>query len=113
MFEHPSRPLAPRRVFLRRLAFSVLIAMAIAAVSLLAGMAGYHYFEGMSCLDSFLNAAMILGGMGEIDPLKTDAGKLFAGFYALYSGLWVVASMGIILTPVFHRVLHHFHAPEK
>jgi hypothetical protein len=109
MFEHHSMPLIPAHAFIRRLLKSVGFALCLMAVSLVAGMTGYHVLEGMSWLDSFLNAAMILGGMGEIDALKTTGGKVFAACFALYSGLWVVASMSIIITPVFHRVLHRFH----
>jgi len=111
-YEPNSKKVAPMPVFIRRLAVSVLIALALTGVSLAIGMEGYHALEHMPWLDSFLNASMILSGMGEIDPLKTEGGKLFAGIYAIYSGLWVVASMGIILAPVFHRVLHRFHAEK-
>jgi hypothetical protein len=112
MFEHHSHPLLPRRAFLGRMAGAVGLALALTSVSLMAGMAGYHFFERFSWIDSFLNAAMILGGMGEIDPIKTDAGKIFASCYALYSGLWLVASMGIILSPVLHRMMHRFHVSK-
>jgi len=78
-------------------------------VSLVVGMAGYHYLESMAWIDAFANAAMILSGMGPLETLHTSAGKLFAGCYALYSGLAVIVVMGILLTPVMHRVLHHFH----
>jgi hypothetical protein len=86
------------------------IALVLIAISLCVGIAGYRYYEGMSWLDAFLNSAMLLGGMG---PVKTaglsDAGKLFAGVYALYSGLAFIAVMSIMLAPVVHRVLHRFH----
>lgn len=80
--------------------------------SLFAGMAGYHFTEGMNWLDSLLNASMILGGMGPVDVLHTDAGKYFASFYALYSGLVIIGVMGIILTPFIHRVMHVMHAEK-
>ena len=86
------------------------LAMLLIGVSLFAGMLGYQHYEHMSWLDAFLNSAMLLGGMG---PVKTanlsDPGKLFAGVYALYAGLVFIAVMSIILAPVIHRVLHHFH----
>lgn len=73
------------------------------------GIAGYRYFEAMSWTDSFLNAAMILGGMGPTNVLQTEEGKIFAGCYALYAGLVFLTSSGLILLPVLHRLLHHFH----
>ena len=82
------------------------------AVSLGIGMAGYMGFEGLSWTDAFLNAAMLLGGEGPIWAPKTEAGKIFAGAYALYSGLLLVALAGYLLVPVFHRVLHRFHWEE-
>jgi hypothetical protein len=102
--------LLPRREFLKRLARNFAIATLLVGVSLVGGMVGYHHFEGMPWIDAFANAAMILSGMGPLSPLQTDGGKLFAGFYALYSGLVLVAATGIILAPVVHRLLHHFHA---
>jgi len=81
--------------------------------SLLAGMAGYAYFESMSLLDSFDNAAMILSGMGPLTPLRTDGGRIFAGVYALYSGVVLLFAMGLIMAPILHRVLHHFHLSDE
>ena len=82
---------------------------------MLAGMAGYRYFEGMDWIDAFANASMILSGMGPLTPLQTAGGKLFAGFYALYSGLALIMATGILLAPVVHRLLHRFHveAPNR
>ena len=77
-----------------------------------AGMAGYHYTEGMSWLDAFANAAMIASGMGPLAPLATVGGKLFAGFYALFCGIVLIAAAGLILTPVFHRALHTLHIDD-
>jgi hypothetical protein len=85
----------------------------LVAASLAIGMAGYHGLERLSWLDSFLNAAMLLGGMGPLAELHTDAGKLFAGCYALYCGLVVIAVAGIVLAPVAHRILHRFHLEES
>ncbi len=112
MYEHHEQPLASRRKFLRRLALNALIGAAILFVSLGIGMAGYHYLEGLSWIDSLLNASMILGGMGPVNPLQTDAGKIFASFYALYSGVVLLASVGVLAAPIFHRFLHHFHLAE-
>jgi hypothetical protein len=108
-FETKEQPLLPRRVFLRRLAENFGLACALIGVSLLAGMAGYAGFEGMSWVDAFANASMILSGMGPLEPLKTTGGKLFAGCYALYSGLMVIVATGIILAPLIHRLMHQFH----
>jgi hypothetical protein len=83
------------------------------AASLGLGMAGYHHFEKMPWLDAFLNASMLLAGMGPVSALQTEAGKLFAGFYALFSGLALVAAVGIIFAPVIHRFLHKFHLEDN
>jgi hypothetical protein len=84
-------------------------ASGLIGVSLLGGMIGYHVLEGMAWIDAFANASMILSGMGPLDPPKTWGGKLFAGLYALYSGLAVILAAGILFTPVVHRMLHRFH----
>lgn len=109
MFEHRKDPLLPRRIFYRRLARSAAVAGGIVLVSLGAGMGGYHFLEQLSWLDSFLNASMILSGMGLVTQVQTTAGKLFAGCYALFSGLALVTSMGVVFAPLFHRFLHKFH----
>jgi hypothetical protein len=109
MFEHRHEELLPRRSFLRRLAKYAMISLGIIIVSLVIGMIGYHMFEGFSWVDSFLNAAMLMGGMGPVGALHTDAGKIFAGIYALYCGLVVLVAIAIFAAPVFHRFLHHFH----
>jgi hypothetical protein len=103
------KPLPPRRVFLRRVARSVLIGQLIVVVSLAIGVAGYRGIEGMAWDDAFVNAAMILSGMGPMGALKTTSGKIFAGCYALYSGLMLIVVIGIMLGPVIHRALHKFH----
>ena len=112
-FERHGEPLAPRAVFLRRVARNVSIAAFIVLLSLALGMAGYAVTEGMGWVDSFVNAAMILSGMGPVGTLATTAGKIFAGCYALYSGLVLVLVSGIVLAPVAHRVLHSLHVPDK
>ena len=109
MYEHKYEPLLPFREFLNRLAQSAGFGMGIIAVSLLVGMGGYHLFEHLGWIDAFLNASMLLGGMGPVDAPKTTGGKLFAGLYALYCGLAVLAIAGIVLAPVVHRFLHRFH----
>jgi hypothetical protein len=86
-----------------------LLSQAVVAVALGIGMAGYHYFEKMGWVDAFENAAMILSGMGPVVTLQTDAGKIFAGCYALFSGLMFITVTGIVLAPVAHRALHKFH----
>jgi hypothetical protein len=108
-FEHRAQPVVPPHRFLIRLIHSGAVALALIALSLLAGMIGYRQFEGLSWIDAFLNAAMLLGGMGPVNIPVTEAGKLFAGLYALYCGLAVILVAGIILAPVAHRILHRFH----
>jgi len=102
------RPLS-RTEFLRRLANHFVVVVAVVAGSLGLGMLGYMRFEGLSPVDAFLNAAMLLGGMGPVDPPRTDAGKIFAGSYALYSGLVFLVAAGLLFGPVMHRMLHKFH----
>jgi len=109
MFEHRSKPLLSRREFYRRMARCAVVALLVIAAALAIGMIGYRVFESMSWLDAFLNAAMILSGMGPVSTLQTDAGKIFAGCYALFSGLAFITSLGIIFAPIFHRFLHKFH----
>ena len=108
-FESKHQPLLPRRQFVRRLARNFAAAGLLIGVSLVGGMMGYHAFEGMVWIDAFANASMILSGMGPLSPLQTWAGKLFAGLYALYSGLVLIAATGIIFAPIVHRLLHRFH----
>src|SRR6266536_3447671 len=113
MFEHHYQPLLSRGAFFRRLAASLLTGVVLISVALGVGMLGYHGFEKMSWIDSFANAAMILSGMGPLGPLTTNAGKLFAGFYALFSGIFFIAVAGIVLAPAVHRFLHRFHLEKK
>lgn len=109
MFEHRTQPLLSRRQFLLRLARSVGLSLTLVAGSLLIGIAGYRLLEGLSWIDAFLNASMLLGGMGPVNPPVSFGGKLFAGLYALYCGLVVILIAGLLLAPVAHRVLHKFH----
>jgi hypothetical protein len=110
MYEHRTKPVLPRRDFLRRAAGHLLLGVVIVLASVFAGTLGYHVFVGLTWIDAFLNASMILGGMGPVDPMVTPAGKLFAALYALYSGLFFVAFIGVVLAPWVHRLLHKMHA---
>jgi hypothetical protein len=109
MYESRKHPPLPGPLFIRRVLRHVAAAAALVVVSLLLGMAGYMAFEHLPWRDAFLNSAMLLGGMGPVDAPKTDVGKLFAGFYALYAGLVFIVTAGLMLAPLVHRVLHQFH----
>jgi hypothetical protein len=109
MNEQAPAPLLPRREYLARFARSLALGLSIIAVCLGIGMVGYHCLEKLSWIDAFLNAAMILSGMGPVATLQTNAGKLFAGFYALFRGLALISIIGIIMAPVVVRFLHKFH----
>jgi hypothetical protein len=109
VFEHRLSPLLPLPEFRARLAKMAALGFALIAASLAVGMLGYHYIAGQTWTDSYLNAAMILSGMGPIGDLKSAGAKIFAGTYALYSGLALILIAGIILSPVVHRFLHKFH----
>ena len=109
MYEHRKSPLLPRPAFLVRVASHAAIGILIILICLGLGMLGYHHFEDMPWIDAFANASMILSGMGPLAPLQTDSGKLFAGLYALFSGLAFITIAGIVLAPVAHRLLHKFH----
>ena len=109
MYERRSSPLLPWPAFRLRLLRAGTLGLALIAASLVVGMAGYHFIAKDAWADSFLNAAMILSGMGPIGELKTTGAKIFAGLYALYSGLALITIAGIILSPVIHRFLHKFH----
>lgn len=109
-YEHRNDPLLPWRLFLvRRIGRTLVVCGAVIVASLFIGMLGYRFTEHMGWLEAFLNASMILGGMGPVDTLHTGAGKLFAGLYALYSGLVLVGTAGLLLAPFMHRLLHRFH----
>ena len=112
-FERLKDPLLSRHQFLRRQFRYVGFAFIFVGGSLFAGICGYHFTENLSWLDSFLNAAMILGGMGPVATVQTTAGKIFSGCYALYSGLAVLAAVGIMAAPIIHRFLHRFHIEDK
>ena len=110
MYEHHVQRLISRRAFVQRMLRHGGYAAVIVAISLLIGMSGYRLFDGLSWTDAFVNAAMLLGGMGPVDTLRNSAAKVFAGAFALYAGLVFVAVTSLMLAPVFHRVLHAFHA---
>ena len=103
------KPLLPRKVFALRVLRSLALALGIIGVSLGLGMLGYHFCAGLSWLDALLNASMILTGMGPVNELTTVAGKLFASFYALFSGVVFITSVAVLLAPVVNRFLHKFH----
>jgi hypothetical protein len=113
MYEHRREPLIPRRRFLGRMARHALGALALVVSTLGVGMAGYHWLEGLPWIDAYLNAAMILGGMGPVTELHTTRGKLFAGTYALYAGVVFLVGVGVALAPVVHRAMHRFHLDGK
>jgi hypothetical protein len=113
MYEHRRQQPLSRRAFRRRVARHLAVACLIAAGSLAAGIAGYVWFERLSVLDAFLDAAMLLGGMGPVHTPVTAGGKLFAGLYALYAGVVFLVVAAIIVAPVVHRVLHRFHWEDR
>jgi len=112
MYEHKSHPTLPLKQFAQRVLRHAAVALALLLFSLALGMASYMDFESLPWRDAFLNAAMLMGGMGPVDAPHTDGGKVFAGLYALYAGLLFLIIAGIVLTPVVHRVMHRFHWEE-
>lgn len=113
MYEHRFHPMLPKRLYIRRLLKHGLAALLVVAASLSAGILGYHVTEGLPWIDSLLNASMILGGMGPVNPLHTNAGKVFASFYSLFSGIVFLFVAGILMAPVVHRFLHRFHLESR
>ena len=113
LYEHRTARPIPFRRFAGRVARHFAVSTGLVAASLLLGMAGYAWFEGLAWRDAFLNSAMLLGGMGPVDPPRTNGGKIFAGLFALYCGLVFLVAGGIVLAPVFHRLLHRFHWIEE
>jgi hypothetical protein len=113
MYEHKSKPLISRQQFALRLAAHIAVAFGVVIIALGIGVLGYHYLESLSWIDSLENAAMILGGMGPISTLYTDAGKIFAACYALFSGLIFMVVFGIIAAPALHRLIHRFHLDDE
>jgi hypothetical protein len=113
MFEHKSHPLATQAKFLRRLAKHFGWTLLIVGFSLAMGSCGYHYIAGLSWIDSFHNASMILTGMGPLNPMPSTPAKLFSSFYALYSGIAFLTMVATLLAPVAHRLLHRLHLEEE
>ncbi|MFL5730018.1 MAG: hypothetical protein ACJ75J_11080 [Cytophagaceae bacterium] len=107
--ESRNHPLLSRRLFILRALWYAFFSMLTLIFSLGIGMVGYHYFAGLGWVDSFLNASMILTGMGPIDPMKTEAAKIFAGSYALFSGIAFLSIVGVLFAPILHRLFHTFH----
>ncbi len=112
-YEHKSNKLLPVRQFYKRVAYHGGVASLIVVVSLGIGILGYHIFESFNWTDSLLNASMILGGMGPVNEVKTEAGKIFASFYALFSGIIFLVIAGVLFTPIYHRFIHKFHLEIK
>jgi len=112
MYEQSTQPLLSRRAFLARLALHGAAALGLIFGSLALGAVGYHATEGLPWLDAVLNAAMILTGMGPVNPLHTVSGKLFAICYALFSGVAFLAVAGLLVAPIGHRILHTLHLDD-
>jgi len=113
MFEHRREKLLPLRLFLRRLAICLGIAIAMVAFGVAIGVLGYHFIAQFSWIDALLNACMILTGMGPVGILPSDGAKLFASLYALFSGLVFISVMAVIISPVMHRMMHRLHIAEE
>jgi hypothetical protein len=113
MFEHRSERLLPMREFLARLAGFFAASAAVIGTSLGLGTVGYHHFCRLPWVDSLLNASMILSGMGPVDHIDSDTGKLFAAGYALYSGIAFISTAGLLVAPVAHRMLHSLHLEQE
>jgi hypothetical protein len=113
MYETKRQPPLSRELFARRLALHVAWAIGLLLISLAIGIVGYVCCERMRLIDAFLNSAMLLGGMGPVNPPQTFGGKLFAGCFALYAGLVFIATAALLFTPLLHRLMHHFHWSEK
>ena len=113
MYEHRKQPLLKRAEFTKRVVSHLAVALFLVAAALGVGVIGYHLLGSLNWVDSLLNASMILGGMGPVDPLRTNAAKIFASFYALFSGLFFIGVASLILAPFAHRLLHRFHVEKK
>jgi hypothetical protein len=109
MYEHRSVKLLSRAQFARRMLRHLGLVAGLIVFSLVIGMAGYSWFADLDAVDAFLNASMLLGGMGPVAELHTDSAKIFAGVYALYCGLVFIASAGVIVAPIAHRIFHRLH----
>ncbi len=112
MYENKKEPLAPKKVFISRVITNLLYTMLFLSICLLIGIAGYHYTAGIGWLDSMHNASMILSGMGPVAEIKTNAGKWFSSFYALFSGVAFITNISFLLAPIAHRFFHKLHVEE-
>lgn len=113
MFEKKQEAVATTPTFIKRLLGSLLLSSLVIAGALGLGVLGYHHLAKLSWIDALLNASMILGGMGPVDVLPNDTAKIFASFYALFSGVIFIGTIGIMLAPLFHRIMHKFHMDEN
>ena len=113
MYESRKQPLLTRTQFARRVFFHLLFVIGCAVVSLAVGILGYHFLGALPWIDALLDASMILGGMGPVDPLKSDAAKVFASLYALYSGLFFIGVIAVLVVPFVHRIMHKIHIDEE
>ena len=113
MYEHRMHPLLGRADFKKRVARHVMLALFVLALALGTGVVGYHYLGELKWLDALLNASMILGGMGPVDPLHKPVAKLFASCYALFSGLAFIGVASVLVAPFVHRLLHRFHVDKR
>lgn len=112
-YETAKKPLLSRALFAKRLFYNFLISLLVTTFSLGIGVMGYCHFCNLGFYDGLLNASMILTGMGPVDKMPTDGGKIFASFYALFSGVAYLSMTGLLIAPIFHRILHSFHLEDK
>jgi hypothetical protein len=113
LYEHRTQPMLSRAAFARRMLQHGGLAFVVVTASMVIGTAGFHYLAGQSSIDAFLNAAMLLGGMGPVGDIQSDAGKIFASFFALFAGLVFIAILAILTAPLLHRMIHRFHLDKK
>lgn len=113
MFEKRNEPLLPRKIFIRRVFRNFIVANLLLALSLMIGIFGYHWIGDLGWIDSLLNSSMILTGMGPVNVMTTNAAKIFASFYAIFSGVAFLTTVGILLAPIAHRLMHKFHLEEE
>ena len=112
MYERHSQPLAPVKIFYKRILYNLILAFLILGICLVAGTAGYHHYAKARWIDSFHNASMILSGMGPVIIISSDSGKIFSSIYALFSGIVFITNIGVILAPVLHRLIHRLHMED-
>ena len=113
MYESRKQRLLTRGQFAKRVFWHLLFVIGCAAISLTVGILGYHFLGALPWVDALLDASMILGGMGPVDPLKSDAAKVFASLYALYSGLFFIGVIAVLVVPFVHRIMHKIHIDEE